>query len=963
MACWRRTWLKVLVALALMLGSGNARGPVLRRHCNMAKCALMYQQQPQTACDAHCAPSARPSCSTPSTTRAFIARAVAQWDGCCFSLAKDCALAQIVRSQRGLDAAPPYLASSANVGSERACWQACLGDPDCRHGTYLPPQDLTISAQAHSHSCLLSTGFARCDQGQLLPPRSCGGTRMGESFLKQPLVRHFNPSMACSPGSFWPPNVLPGTTCLECPTGQVSATVNAERCHPCPAGKYASGPALCVACPRGKFSPSMGRVSCHVCPSGQYEDRLGSTDCRICSAGKRYNPLKDASAAYNPLGWCSRCPFGQFGKGGTGATCHRCPMGSMSASMHRIACTKCEQGRYQTSTSRCNFCPRGKFGAHRGKAYCMPCPAGKWSGLAGEVCLPCASGRWGRSGARSGSCSGACLPGRYGGEWQTTDRCSGSCAPGHFGLAGSKMPACSGTCTRGQYAAAAEGATKCIACPKGKYQPDEAQTACDACPKGERPDQPVGAFTCLTTVKRERAELTAMHEKQVKALALQRARATVAAKKQRVDEAQDAFARAKGDMRTISASGVDSAFKRTPAQKAHDLVTATAVLVRAAEARAKAAEVLLSASETVQRLDTDPDRIDINANSVKQAKEAALHAETANRVWWQQLDLDRKRAKAALHQEVHSGSGAADWLAHCLEKTMQSNMPVVAQQDVQARCVQRLKRFHPAKIGVKVAYKAEAEAAAYALPRTERWAAARRAAHSGLALCTNQPRQRGSCSAAVLRKFVRDRGDMNDFAAEMQAWNRQWGQDPCPPGWQHSSTAPHCSPCPPGAHVRGTTCEHCRAGSFSNHTAASKCTRCDGRSAAAARGATACTACGAGRAPNTAHAACVDVPGVLAQWRRLSQLRRVGSLAAVVLASVALLAAVAKTAVNYQARRTAFAKDGFWQPVDAAPTPPAISIVASVGAPLRDMGAHAYQRQDDEQERVLPPEGESDSSG
>ena len=143
---------------------------------------------------------------------------------------------------------------------------------------------------------------------------------------------------------------------------------------------------------------------------------------------------------------------------------------------------------------------------------------------------------------------------------------------------------------------------------------------------------------------------------------LRAARSAAATADRAAEKAQGSYASAEADVRSISTLGVVSAFKRTPAQQAGDSAVVTALLVQAAKARVAADNAVVGTRERVRALDNDSGRGAINDRAVKRAKQAELHAEVAERSWWQQLDLDRRRAKVESHQDTRGAPDRFSWL-------------------------------------------------------------------------------------------------------------------------------------------------------------------------------------------------------------------------------------------------------------------------------------------------------------
>ena len=279
------------------------------------------------------------------------------------------------------------------------------------------------------------------------------------------------------PAGRW--NTDPGTaaelhedpSCNPGPPGMYSTTIGSldlSSWSVCNAGKYS--PANrggksdhCMLCPAGRFNSDNGtnaslHTGCEGCSVGFYADKVGSTKCLECSAGKHlpYDSLA-SDQVHDQESDCILCSPGEVSTAGsasciecepgsfanvTASTCDSCHSGTYSSSSGATACLACPQGAISIGGSiSCTECEPGTF-ANMIDNICESCDSGTYSSTSGaSFCTPCAQGKASVPG--SVSCE-QCSLGSLGGS--SCDRCMET-----YYYTGSSCESCppGATCTEG----------------------------------------------------------------------------------------------------------------------------------------------------------------------------------------------------------------------------------------------------------------------------------------------------------------------------------------------------------------------------------------------------------------------------------------------------------------------------------------------------------------------------------
>jgi len=279
----------------------------------------------------------------------------------------------------------------------------------------------------------------------------------------------------CAPGTH-APSIGWDSNCVNCAAGKGTINVGgvgASVCTDCEAGKFSNGTGVqCVTCALGRFQPAVGQSSCIACATPAPSP--SATTCADCKIGY-YN---DTNGGVKPN--CSPCPAGTY-RGPEGPPsdmpCAQCPAGRVNSAVSSIACDLCVAGTFQSSTGQtaCDACAAGFATAADGSS-CVECTSGKFAAGASYECQSCETGRFSQSPGPLTSCS-ACAAGKFSDVAKTS--CT-DCLPGRFMFDSPPTSDDCNPCLGGRYTNVT-GATLCMKCEVGHFQPSEAQTQCNAC--------------------------------------------------------------------------------------------------------------------------------------------------------------------------------------------------------------------------------------------------------------------------------------------------------------------------------------------------------------------------------------------------------------------------------------------------------------------------------------------------
>ena len=100
------------------------------------------------------------------------------------------------------------------------------------------------------------------------------------------------------------------TFCIDCDTGEYSASIASTGCTSCEAGKFsgATAASTCADCGAGKYA-NWRASTCRKCEEGKYSASIASTGCTSCEAGK-FSAAVGATAAST----CASCGAGKYSK-------------------------------------------------------------------------------------------------------------------------------------------------------------------------------------------------------------------------------------------------------------------------------------------------------------------------------------------------------------------------------------------------------------------------------------------------------------------------------------------------------------------------------------------------------------------------------------------------------------------------------------------------------------------------
>ena len=150
-----------------------------------------------------------------------------------------------------------------------------------------------------------------------------------------------------------------GLECVDCPSGQFSASENAVDCTSCEAGMFAAAPQSteCVDCSQGRFQGTLASSDCNECLGGQFSSKPAQSSCDVCEAGT----FSETGAVT-----CSPCPHGK----------HAAAKGGGEASEAAVACLPCVGRKYTPGarSTTCLSCAEGTYLPYARASSCFTCP-------------------------------------------------------------------------------------------------------------------------------------------------------------------------------------------------------------------------------------------------------------------------------------------------------------------------------------------------------------------------------------------------------------------------------------------------------------------------------------------------------------------------------------------------------------------------------------------------------------
>lgn len=220
-------------------------------------------------------------------------------------------------------------------------------------------------------------------------------------FLTVPIhltIVHAQNEAVCTRGTF-----KKDGTCIPCPAGTYSSTVNSTQCTPCPAGTFfpllgAQTANACQRCPDDAVSTE-GSSECTPCEDGFVAGV--SPNCIRCPPGTQVTDMFNFQGIATKE--CAPCFPGSFSDTFNTQFCDPCPSGSGSkqGAKSKDECQMCPPGSAPNGPG-CDPCPTGTFfdgvtPNPTGSTIngCFPCPTGLESGVGSAKCTPCKPGEFG----------------------------------------------------------------------------------------------------------------------------------------------------------------------------------------------------------------------------------------------------------------------------------------------------------------------------------------------------------------------------------------------------------------------------------------------------------------------------------------------------------------------------------------------------------------------------------------
>ena len=296
--------------------------------------------------------------------------------------------------------------------------------------------------------------------------------------------------------------------------------IHQKYCKACPSGKYVEGKGetsifSCISCEKGKFSVSSGsdlKSKCLPCPNGYFGLTTGLQQgypnrgaCRTRVGAEEIQTLVCTSDSECPS-W-SKCVTATALT--SSASCSACAIGlysivpGISSATGDLGCKNCPRGRYNSETGAGSLMPVYSGNANPSKAYCWECTRGFYLNNVGATsifnCTACLVGTYGdddglKAAAECKPCgvgtyldevsaqyslsSHACVSTYEGGPSYTTPASVNQTTCSFF-----HEPMQCKKCVKGLYGptTAADEASDCIHCPRGRYSDKEGLHIPDDC--------------------------------------------------------------------------------------------------------------------------------------------------------------------------------------------------------------------------------------------------------------------------------------------------------------------------------------------------------------------------------------------------------------------------------------------------------------------------------------------------
>ncbi len=280
---------------------------------------------------------------------------------------------------------------------------------------------------------------------------------------------------------------VPDSSCMvaaeKCLEGEFY-NIFTNACEKCGLGSYSKRASLvCTPCAVGSYANQLGSTACTACPIRWTTSDKGATACDICETG--YEKIGDQCVPECDGGYirsgsdCTACPIGTYAVKGS-SVCSPCPEGSSSSKEGSTYCDICTSG-YHMYQGECV-----KDTLNEASVLCDP---GYQANSDGTDCEVCIKGYYSVSGTRCQACPEGSSTNSTGAKSQ--DECT-VCDIGYHLVKGVCQPHCSAgwywngsscqICSEGTFSF--NGATSCMSCNIGQYQPNKGASNCLNCPTG-----------------------------------------------------------------------------------------------------------------------------------------------------------------------------------------------------------------------------------------------------------------------------------------------------------------------------------------------------------------------------------------------------------------------------------------------------------------------------------------------
>ena len=325
-----------------------------------------------------------------------------------------------------------------------------------------------------------------CNNGQFRENNACMDCPFGK-FSKQELMYSRDKCLDCPLG--FSQDEEGKTECSSCENNLVALQTGLTVCTTCPVGKQKSNSALeCNECSVGFFGDVSGQT-CKDCLIGKYQDTEGATSCKDCDSGKIsiltgsgvcIPCAKGKYQSENGKSECKNCGERTFSSS-DGKSCSNCAAGFYNDKVGQFECLPCRPGWKSAAGQRvCEACPEGQY---ENDNTCKECEDGSvpnFKGVGSSRCIRCDGLNCQVCPPLYKSANGKCEKCPVGDVAQGTQ-----CVPCKPGVEYNADKQYCTPCEVGKYRFTPATDTRCIECPKGKYQDFTGQSRCKECDYGK----------------------------------------------------------------------------------------------------------------------------------------------------------------------------------------------------------------------------------------------------------------------------------------------------------------------------------------------------------------------------------------------------------------------------------------------------------------------------------------------